>query len=511
MRPMGDALREQLAYLPDYLSRHMTLTVASILIGTAISVPLGLFAVRVRRVRGPLLGIASILQTIPGLAMLAYMAVLFSLFGFLPALLACVLYSILPILRNTVTGIEQVDERVVEASRGMGMTENQILTRIQLPLALPVIIAGIRTATVWTVGLATIATPIGATSLGNFIFSGLQTQNNVAVTVGCISAAILALLLDGLIRLSEYAAETRSGKLGTLAAAGLLGVLSAGLVPQALENLGGDRIYVGAKGFTEQYILAEVIKRQLEDAGYNVEVRQNLGSGMVFNAVKDNNISVYVDYTGTIWTNQMKREDNPGPEEMLRIMRESIAAVHGVRTGAVLGFENAYALAMRADVAQAKGIETIDDLAAQDSEIVMGSDYEFFSRPEWYALREAYNLELKEQKSFDPALMYSAAADGEVDVITAFSTDGRIIAYDLTILDDTRHAFPPYDAIVLVSPEASEDAAFMNALRPLDGAISDEAMREANKLVDVDKRPVRAAADYLMGLINTQRREDATD
>ncbi len=501
---MSDALREQLQYLPDYLGRHLILTIAAIAIGIAISLPLGLAAIRVPRLRGPLLTIASIIQTIPGLAMLAYMVVLLSLFGFAPALIALVLYSVLPILRNTVTGIEQVDASVVEAARGIGMTENQILVRVQLPLAMPVIIAGIRTATVWTVGLATLATPVGATSLGNFIFSGLQTQNNAAVTLGCVSAAALALVLDGLIRLMELASDRRSFRLGTLAASGLVVVLGAGVVPQAMKWLDAgrdDRIVVGAKAFTEQYILAEVIADRLRDAGYDVELRQSLGSTVAFRALVDNNIACYVDYTGTIWANHMHREDNPGAAAVLEQMSAELKANYGIETLGALGFENAYALAMRGDDASARGITTIDDLAASAGDLVMGSDYEFYTRPEWFALRDTYHLEFKEKKSFDPALMYSAVADSQVDVISAFSTEGRIAAYDLTVLDDPRGALPPYDAVLLFSPDAAKDPALLDALRPLIGAISDDAMREANKVVDVDKQTVGDAAAYLLEAI----------
>jgi len=497
---MNDAFREQLQYLPDYLGAHLLLTVSALAIGIAISLPLGLAATRMPRLRAPLLTGASIIQTIPGLALLAYMVVLFSLFGFAPALIALVLYSILPILRNTVTGIQQVDASVVEAARGIGMTENQILLRVQLPLAMPVIIAGIRTATVWTVGLATIATPVGATSLGNYIFSGLQTQNNVAVTLGCFSAAALALILDGLIGLMEMAARRRNPKLGVLAVAGLLVVVGSGLAPQLSDWFGGgqrDRIIVGAKGFTEQYILAEVVADHLRDAGYDVEVRQNLGSTVVFQALAGNAISCYIDYTGTIWANHMQREDNPGAEAVLAQMSAELDSEYGIKTLGALGFENAYALAMRGGDARERGITTIDDLAVRAPNLVMGSDYEFYSRPEWYALRDAYSLEFKDKKSFDPSLMYSAVADSEVDVISAFSTDGRIAAYDLAVLGDPRNALPPYDAVLFISPKAAEDATLLDALRPIIGEISDDEMREANKIVDVDRGTVREAADYL--------------
>ena len=185
-------LQEPLAHLPDYLSSHFLLTVAALTVGAAISLPLAALVIQVRRLAGPVLAVASVVQTIPGLALLALMVPLLGRIGVIPALLALILYSVLPILRNTVTGALGVDRDVIEAARGIGMTDGQILRQVRFPLAAPVIVAGLRTATVWTVGTATLSTPVGATSLGNYIFSGLQTQNMSAVLLGCVAAAALA-------------------------------------------------------------------------------------------------------------------------------------------------------------------------------------------------------------------------------------------------------------------------------------------------------------------------------
>ena len=175
---MSDALREQLALLPEYLGRHLLLTLTALLIGIGLSFPLAILVTRVRSLRGPVLALASAIQTIPSLALLALMVPLLRAIGFLPAAIALILYSMLPIIRNTVTGIDEVDPNLIEAGRGLGMTPRQLLLKVQLPLAMPVIIAGIRTATVWVVGIATLSTPVGATSLGNFIFSFDRRSGN---------------------------------------------------------------------------------------------------------------------------------------------------------------------------------------------------------------------------------------------------------------------------------------------------------------------------------------------
>jgi osmoprotectant transport system permease protein len=197
-------MAEQLALLPGYLTAHLQLALVALLVGTTASVPLGIWVTRRRSLEPGVLGVASVIQTIPGLALLAIMvpalAALGALtraafgvelrgIGYAPALVALTLYSLLPILRNTVAGIDGVDASLVEAARGVGMTPRQQLLRVELPLAAPVIVAGIRTSAIWVVGTATLSTPVGATSLGNFIFSGLQTRNHTAVLVGCAAAA----------------------------------------------------------------------------------------------------------------------------------------------------------------------------------------------------------------------------------------------------------------------------------------------------------------------------------
>ncbi|MCP4039567.1 MAG: ABC transporter permease subunit [bacterium] len=493
-------LDAQLVHLPDYLASHLLLSIAALSLGIALSLPLAALALRVRPLAGPVLGVASVIQTIPGLALLALMVPLLGRIGVVPALMALVLYSVLPILRNTVTGVLEVDADVVEAARGIGMTENQMLLRVQLPLAAPVIVAGIRTASVWTVGMATLSTPVGATSLGNYIFSGLQTQNMSAVLLGCVAAAALAIGLDFLIRLAELATSRRDSRLATVSVVGLALVIGLGGWPRisdVLQTSERPRAVVGAKTFTEQYILARLMRDRLWDAGFEVEARDSLGSTVIFDALAAGEIDAYVDYSGTIWANHMKREDTPSGPQVLREMASWLRQQHGIETLGALGFENAYALAMRRDRAEALGVETLDDLARRSSRLSAGGDYEFFARPEWTAVRDRYGLAFAEQRSLDSTLMYRAVAQGDVDVISAFSSDGRIAAFDLLVLDDPKQAFPPYDAVLLISAEASRRPELAAALRPLVGSIDDSSMRNANKLVDVDSQTIQHAADAL--------------
>lgn len=681
---MNQNIRERFAELPDFLSNHLMLTVIALVVGVLISVPLAVFLTRRKRLQYPMLTAAGVIQTIPSLALLALMVPLldktrgFGLgldaFGFYPATIALTMYSILPILRNTVTGITGVDPAMIEAARGVGMTERQVLFKVQLPLAAPVIIAGIRTATVWIVGIATLATPVGQKCLGNYIFTGLQTRNWTMVLFGVVAAAVLAILLDLLIGGAQKAVEQHRRVLGVTCSAAMVVIIVGGLAsppivreltardisaapeatdatgdaaaltrvrinrpatpaerviagtirseldragidvtavdapasenvikplhdgdvdllldfnaaawkqwgasddasprwidrdrfigwlaeehdirvlgivgsvdgtqPYDLAVLAGSRaagssavaqalkpalrrwadaasagdaagatvpqraVRVGAKTFTEQYILAALITQQLERHGCRAQRTESLGSTIVFEALANGDLDVYVDYSGTIWANAMKRTETAAPWKVLALMDAWLAESRGIRSLGPLGFENAYALAMRREQAERLGIKTISDLAEHAPNMSIGGDYEFFGRPEWVDIRDSYGLNFNEQTSFDSSIMYQAVNEGQVDVISAFSSDGRIESFDLLVLEDDRQVIPPYDAILMVGPALADNRAVVEALRPLVGAIDVSLMREANHRVDRSENPMTAAqaAQWLMQQIRT--------
>jgi osmoprotectant transport system permease protein len=502
----------QLALLPGYLTAHLQLSLVALALGIGLSVPLGVALTRLPRLERPMLALASVIQTVPSLALLAIMvpalaALGLRSIGFLPAIIGLTLYSILPVLRNTVIGLQGVDPALREAADGVGMTGAQRLWRVELPLALPVIVAGIRTATVWTVGMATLATPIGATSLGNYIFSGLQTRNYDAVLLGCVASAGLALLLDGLVRLLETGLRERR-KPRTWLALGILALLylytGATLLPGAFSAHAEPPIVIGAKTFTEQYILADILAGRITRAtGDPTRIVSSLGSTVAFDALGSHEIDAYVEYSGTIWATLMKRDDVPPDRAtVLREVDDWLQTQHGIVPVASLGFENAYALAMRGSEARRLGIHNLSQLAPLAPRLTIGGDYEFFARPEWSAIEARYGLAFAGQRILDTSLMYQAAAQGDVDIISAFSTDGRIAAFDLAVLADDRHAIPPYDAIILAAPNLARDhpAAFA-ALRGLAGTIDAAHMRAMNQAVDHDHvTPEAVAAQFLATL-----------
>jgi len=510
---MNAATAEAVALLPGLVRAHLLLSLAAVAIGVLTGLPLALWAARNARVRGPLLGLAGLVQTIPALALLALFYPLLlatghaanlkiPALGFLPALLALALYALLPIVRNGVAALDGIDPAVIEAADGVGMTAAQKLWLVELPLAAPVVLAGIRTATVWTIGAATLATTVGQPSLGDLIFSGLQTENWARVLVGCAASAVLALAADALLALIESGVVRRARWRWRLGLGLLIMGMVAALVPtgHGAATPGRGTVVVGAKNFAEQYILASAIEARLREAGYTVERRDDLGSAVAYRALAAGDVDVYVDYAGTLWTNVLKRTDTPPPARLDAEIAAELARRDRVRVLGALGFENAYALAMRRADATRLHIATLADLAREAPRLRLASDLEFLSRPEWRAVAAAYGLKFADARSYNPTFMYRALADGSADVISAFSSDGRIAAFDLVTLADPRHALPSYDAVLLVAPARAHDPAFTAVLQPLIGAVPIARMRAANLMVDraVDKRTPAEAARWLL-------------
>ena len=511
---MNDAFAAALHLLPVYLGWHVALSASALVLGLLLSAPLAVLSARNARVRWPVLAFAGLIQTIPSLALLALfyplllglsmlakatIGVGFPALGFLPSLLALMLYSMLPMLRNGVAGLTGVDPAVTEAAKGVGMTDRQRLWQVEAPLAAPVAMAGVRTAAVWVIGTATLATPVGQTSLGDYIFSGLQTENWLLVLFGCAAAAVLAFATDQLLALIETGLARRDRRRVWIGLAALaIGVLAA-TAPLAIGAAKPKGYVIGAKNFSEQYILADLMADRLRRAGVGVTVKNDLGSVIAFRALAANDIDAYVDYSGTIWTTVLGRSDTPPRAVLLKQMSAALKARYGVETLGALGFENAYALAMKRSEAARLGIRSIADLSLHAPSLTLGSDLEFLSRIEWRALQKAYGLQFRSERQFQPTFMYKGIEDGTVDVISAFSSDGRIAADDLVLLTDPKGAIPPYDAVILIAPKRTGDGKLTSALQPLIGKIEVQAMRRANLSVDqaADKRSPEDAARAL--------------
>ena len=487
-------LADAFARLPDYLGSHVLVSITALAIGLGISLPLAIASRQHPVLRGALLAVASVFQTIPGLALLAlfYPMLLalaglserlfgksFSALGFLPSVLALALYSMLPVLRNTVVGLNGIAPSLREAARLFGATPGRLMRDIELPLAMPVIMAGIRTSAVWVIGTATLSTPIGQTSLGNYIFAGLQTQNWVFVLFGCVAAAALALVVDQLLALMERGVAARSRKMIMAGGAGLVLVVLAALLPG--HGRAQATYVIGAKPFTEQYVLAALIEQRLAAHGLSAQRRDGLGSGVIFNALVAGDIDAYVDYSGTL----LGQPDAPQRREAARgragrgfaLARDHARHPHAgrarLRERLCAGDAARARRKARHPLDRRSGVPCAAAFHRRRLRILRAPGME--GDP-----RRPMALHFRQQRTMQSDFMYQAARAGDVDVVSAYTSDGRIAQFDLAVLDDPKHAIPPYDAILLLAPKRAHDEALIAALKPLIGAIPVAAMRAAN-------------------------------
>src|SRR5947209_8497473 len=296
------------AELATLLGQHVLLVAVSTLVAVALGVPLGVFAARRPRLASPLMAIASIVQTVPSLAMFGFLLPVPFVggVGARAALLVLTLYGVLPIGRTTIAGLHGIDASIREAGVSMGMTPRQLLRQVELPLALPSIVAGVRVAAVVGVGSATIAAAIGAGGLGEYIYRGLSMVDTTVILAGAIPAAALALAVDGgLLWLERQLSSRRrtTSRRTALSAAAVVMALAL-LSGTAAARRAGGAIVVGSKNFTEQLVLGELLAQTIErDAGLPVDRRLNLGGTLICDrALAAGDIDVYVEYTGTALT-----------------------------------------------------------------------------------------------------------------------------------------------------------------------------------------------------------------
>jgi osmoprotectant transport system permease protein len=490
------------------LAQHVVLVAAATVLAIFIGVPLGLLAAKRPKLGAPLVGVANIIQTIPSLAIFGFLIPLPLVggIGTRSALVALVLYGLLPLIRTTAAGVRSIPRPVVEAGEALGMTPRQLLLQVEIPLALPQIVTGIKVAAVTAVGTATIAAAIGAGGLGEYIFRGLSMVNPTVILAGAIPAAALALLVDGALALVERRLTKHSGTsrwipaaIGTAAVVVLLGAAVT------LTRGRPEAIVVGSKNFTEQLLLGELVAQTIERrTDLPVERKLNLGGTFICDrALAAGDLDVYVEYTGTALTAIFKEPIVRDRSAALERVRERYART-GRTVMAPLGFNNTFAILVRAGDARRLGLRTISDAAAHSKTWRAGFGYEFLERKDGYTgLAQTYGLQFREPpRVMDLSLSYRALADGEVDFIAGDATAGLIEALDLAALEDDRRYFPPYDAVPVVSTATMmQHPELDDALATLAGRISEQDMRRMNAAVDVQRGDtaavVRAFLDRL--------------
>src|SRR2546421_1009483 len=487
---------------------HLWLVAVSTTIAVSVGIPVGLLLTRRARLKRPVLAVANVLQTVPSLALFGFLIPLPLVggIGAHPAIVALVLYALLPVIRNTVTGVEGVDRSVREAALAMGMTDAQILRQVELPLAAPVILAGVRVATVISVGVATVAAFIGAGGLGTLIYRGLRQYDNNLILAGAIPAALLALAADaglGLIE-SRFDVRRRAARgarkrsvLRRVAWAALALAIAAGLALAAWRSAARADVVVGSKDFTESVILAELVSQMLEARGLKVERRYELGGNLTHDSLVAGRIDAYPEYTGTSLMTILKHPPSTDARAVYEQVKREYAERFDVEVSPPLGFEDTFAILVRSTDARRLNLKTISDVTTYAPKWRAGFGQDFMSRKDGYeGFARAYDLQFAERpREMDLSLSYRALADRGVDIIAGNSTDGMIATLGLTQLEDDRHYFPPYEAVILARRDTLARLPQMReVIQKLAGAISTDEMRRLNFEVDGEKR---AAADVV--------------
>jgi osmoprotectant transport system permease protein len=488
--------------------QHVLIVAVSTLVAVAVGVPLAVFAARRPRLSAPLVAVANVVQTVPSLAMFGFLlpVPLLGGVGARAAIVVLILYGLLPIVRTTIAGLSGIDRSIREAGVAMGMSPGELLWQVELPLALPSIIAGVRVAAVVGVGSATIAAAIGAGGLGDFIYRGLSMVDTTVILAGAIPAALLALAVDGGLLWAERQLSARRHPRSRRLTAGVGAVVIAVVIltSGALASRSGGTIVVGSKNFTEQVILGELLAQAIErDTGLPVQRRLNLGGTLICDrALLSGDIDVYVEYTGTSLTAVFHQPLSTDSRTVFATVRDLYA-----RTGRTLlpplGFDNTFAILVRGRDARARGLRTIADAAREAPRWRAGFGYEFLERPDGYSgLARTYGLRfLDSPRGMDLGLSYRALATGQVDLIAGDATAGLIRGLDLFRLEDNRHYFPPYDATPVARAETLlRYPRVRHAMEALAGRIAATDMQAMNYAADaLHEDPAEIARRFLAG------------
>ena len=496
--------------------QHIYLTFGAILVAILIGIPIGILITKIKSLQRPISGLINIIQAIPSMALLGLLIPILGI-GSVPAITMVVLYSLLPIVKNTYTGLTNIDPNILESAKGMGLTSNQTLRLVQMPLALPLIMSGVRISAVTAVGLMTLAAFIGAGGLGYLVYSGIQTVNNNMILAGAIPSCILALLIDFLFGKIEILITprglnpTKRKSKSTVLKVTLFIILFAfiGSSLFAILKPKTEKIVIGARSFSEQLILGNMYAELIEEhTDLNVDRKFSLaGSSVSMAALYAGEIDLAIEYTGSLYINVLNQEPSTDSKVVYSKSKELMEKERNVTLLDPIGFNNTYSLAMKPEIADKYGINSISDLAKVSPELVFGPTLEFLNRVDGFPnLSKAYNLNFKNSVGIDGALRYTALNSGESDVIDAFSTDGLLKSFNLKVLEDDLNFFAPYDAIPLVRMETLEKyPELKTVLNMLSGTINEQTMIDLNyKVDDLGEDASNVAKEYLrsQGLID---------
>ena len=496
-------LTEDFKFFTNLTIEHILISLLAISIASVLGIILGIIISEYRRFSGLILGTVNILYTIPSIALLGFFITITGV-GNTTALIALIIYALLPIIRSTYTGIVTINPLIIEASEGMGSTKLQQLLKVKLPLALPVLMSGIRNMVTMTIALAGIASFVGAGGLGVAIYRGITTNNSAMTFLGSLLIAILALIFDFILGLIEKRLTNHKRvkyKINPkLIILGLFIVIFGAYF--SLNSKKDKTINIATKPMTEGYILGQVLTELIEqDTDLKVNITNGVGGGTsnIHPAIVKGEFDLYPEYTGTSWEAVLKKEDSYDESKFDELQKE-YKEKYNLEYVNLYGFNNTYGLAVNKDIAEKYNLKTYSDLAKVSNNLIFGAEYDFFEREDGYKeLQKVYNMNFKKQIDMDIGLKYQAMKDKKIDVMVIFTTDGQLAISDVVVLEDDKKMYPSYRAGTVVRSEIlSKYPELKPVLEKLNNILDDKTMADLNYQVESEgKKPEDVAREYL--------------
>ena len=506
-------LTEDFNFFLNLTVEHILISLLAISIASVLGIILGIIISEYRRFSGLILGTVNILYTIPSIALLGFFITITGV-GNTTALIALIIYALLPIIRSTYTGIVNINPLIIEASEGMGSTKLQQLFKVKLPLALPVLMSGIRNMVTMTIALAGIASFVGAGGLGVAIYRGITTNNSAMTFLGSLLIAILALIFDfilGIIekRLTNHK-RTKYKVNFKLIILGLFIIIFGAYF--SLNSKKDKTINIATKPMTEGYILGQMLTELIEqDTDLKVNMTTGVGGGTsnIHPAMVKGEFDLYPEYTGTSWEAVLKKEGSYDESKFDELQKE-YKEKYNLEYVNLYGFNNTYGLAVNKDIAEKYNLKTYSDLAAVSNNLIFGAEYDFFEREDGYKeLQKVYNMDFKKQIDMDIGLKYQAMKDKKIDVMVIFTTDGQLAISDVVVLEDDKKMYPSYRAGTVVRSEILFEYPELKAvLEKLNNILDDKTMADLNYQVESEgKKPEDVAREYLQekGLLEVKQ------
>ena len=486
---------------------HLAISGLSILIAAILGLSIGILIHEFKKSTAIVIGIVNFVYTIPSISLLGFL-IPFSGIGDTTAIIALTTYALLPMVRSTYVGLNEIDDTILEAATGMGSTPWQTLHKIKIPLAMPVILSGFKSMVVMTIALAGIASFIGAGGLGQAVYSGITTNNQTMMIAGSLLIALLALISDAIITIIErnYRISTKKNKKSNMdkVVIGICLVLFGAFGYGALYSTNAHTIEIATKPMTEQFILGEMFQILIEDrTNLDVNLTKGVGGGIsnIHPALVKGDFDLYPEYTSTGYYHVYPDADVLPHEEMVKLLIDGYEKDLNLIWTGFYGFNNSYGLVVRPEIAKKYNLKTFSDLAQHSDELNIGAEYDFFERADGYeAFSDFYDFKFKEEVQIDITLKYQAYEQGQIDVVVIGTTDGPVSALDGVRLIDDREFFLTYEAATVIRKETLERYPQLNEIfELLEGKISTEEMSAMNYEVEVNGRDdVEVATEFLI-------------